>query len=102
MIENIYKVKSIEIEASAKCFCPLGPDWYTNQFCIYMDPGQKIPDYCDIDRWIRENLNGQSLIIEDATNRLYQHVMKEYEPFFCSIDNCVEDARHSKVTITVE
>lgn len=100
MIKNEYKIANITIRNDkAKCYCPLGKDWYTNQFEIYIEPAEYIPDYCDVDKYIEENINGKELIIEAAVALLYDYIMETYRPRTLAVTSSVEDAAHSEVTV---
>lgn len=100
MIKNEYGIEKISIESTAKCFCPLGKDWYTNQFTITMYPYSYLPDYCDLDAFIKENINGKHLIIEAAVAMLYEHIAQTYTPSYLEVLSYVDDAAHSAVTVT--
>lgn len=99
MVENKYGIGEIEIECKAKCFCPLGNDWYTNQFTIMIVPDKKIPDYCEVDAWIERTINGKTMIIEAAVDALHKHIVEGYEPKECRVVSYVDDAKHSTVTV---
>lgn len=101
MVKNKYGIRNITVDAQAKCYCPLGNDWYTNQFRIDMDVAEDIPDYVKLDEWVAKNINGKSMIIEEATATLYQHIVNEYKPYSCSISSYVDDATHGTVTVTI-
>lgn len=101
MVKNKYGIKNVTIDAEAKCYCPLGKDWYTNQFTIDIDVAADIPDYVKLDEWIAENINGHSMIIEEAVATVYEHVMDEYNPYNCSVRSYVDDAAHGVVTVTI-
>ena len=101
-LANTYGIKVIQIEAEAKCFCPLGKDWYTNHFLIEMNPAEFIPDYCDIDNFIKEKINGAHLIIEAAVDFLYAYIKNEYAPEYLKITSYVDDATHSTVNVVKE
>jgi len=101
-LENTYGIKKIEIKAEAKCFCPLGQDWYTNHFLIEITPAKYIPDYCDIDEFIKEHINGEHLIIENAVAVLYEYIKEQYSPEYCKITSYVDDATHSAVSVIKE
>ena len=99
MVKNEFGIKSITIESKAKCFCPLGKDWYTNKFTVDFEPGEFIPDYCEMDEWIDANINGKTLIIEAAVAMLYSYLEETYRPAGLHVESFVEDARHSAVTV---
>lgn len=100
MVKNDFRIKTITIHSTAKCYCPLGEDWYTNQFTVEFYPGAYIPDYCEMDKWIQGNINGQSMIIEAAVDALYSYLQNAYNPLALCVQSYVDDARHSAVTVT--
>ena len=102
MIKNEYKVTSITISGEAKCFCPLGQDWYTNRFTMELQPDEVIPDYCEIDRYIDENINGKHYIIEEAVKILYEYLASTYAPDFLRVSSSVTDATHCAVVVARE
>lgn len=99
MVENTYEIKEIQIKSTAKCFCPLGKDWYTNNFTIQFAPGEHIPDYCEMDKWIDQNINGKELIIEAAVSMLHTYLKETYKPLDVIVESHVTDARHSEVSV---
>lgn len=101
MVQNKYGIKNVTIKARAKCFCPLGNDWYTNKFDIEIGVADCIPDYIDVDKWIAENINGKSMIIEEAVSKVHQYIMDGYKPHSCSVCSHVDDAAHSPVTVSM-
>lgn len=101
MIDNEYGIKEIVMYPVAICFCPLGNDWYKNQFEVKMQINQKIPDYCEIERWLDENIRGKSLIIEDAVNKFYSFLIETYKPVLIEIKSYVNDAKHFPVEVKI-
>lgn len=99
MVENGYEIRGITIKNTAKCFCPLGKDWYTNNFVIHFTPDRNIPDYCEMDKWIDQNINGKELIIEAAVHMLHTYLKDTYKPKQVMVESHVTDARHSEVTV---
>ena len=51
--ENRYGVRKIVYKQKCRCFCPIGKADYTNEFTVTMEPAEIIPDYCEIDKFIR-------------------------------------------------
>ena len=101
MISNEkYQIKEINMYPIAICFCPLGDDWYKNKFQVRMQPNLIIPNYCDIEEWLDDNIRGKSLIIEDAVNLFYNYLIEEYKPVALEIKSHVEDAKHFPVEVT--
>lgn len=102
MIENTFGISKIEIKTNAKCFCPIGRDWYTSQFLIEFVPAKQIPDYCKVDSFIDEAINGKNLIVEEAVIVLYSYFKREYDPQYLKVTATVSDAKHSAVTVIKE
>ena len=99
MIKNEYGIDEISIDSTAKCYCPLGKDWYTNQFSVTIKPNDYIPDYCELDVFIKDEINGKHLIIEAAVALLFQHITELYDPAYLEVVSYVDDAAHSAVTV---
>ena len=64
-------------------------------------PKKWIPDYCEIDKFIREQLDGKSLVIEDAACKLKQWLTGEIHPYWVEVESDVTDGVHGHVTVTV-
>lgn len=99
MVKNTFGIRTIAIYTEAKCFCPLGKDWYTNQFRIDFVPNELIPDYCELDKFIDENINGHHMIIEEAVSLLHSYMQDAYSPAYLKVTSSVEDAKHCRVTV---
>ena len=99
-IKNEYGVKSITMKPTAKCYCPLGKDWYTNELEVKMQVQDIIPDYCEVERWVDEHLSGQSLIIEEALKLFRQHLEETYSPVSLEVSSTVKDAKHFGVRVS--
>lgn len=99
MIKNEYGISKIKIDATSKNYCPLGKDWYTNNFEIELRAGDFIPDYCEVDNYINQTINGRQMIIEEAVKYLHDFIVKKYNPDKCVVRSYVEDAAHSPVTV---
>lgn len=99
MMSNDYGVKSITMYPSAKCYCPLGKDWYTNEFEVKMQVKDAIPDYCEVEAWLDENIRGKSLIIEEAVSKFRQYLEGTYSPASLMVSSSVCDALHFPVVV---
>lgn len=75
---------------------------YTNKFTITFNPGKVICDYLDVEDWIQENLNDETLTIEDAVSMLFDHLQKTYEPVHLLVESFVDDALHGSVVVRKE
>ena len=99
-VKNVQGISRIVLTPKAICFCPLGNDWYTNEFTITLEPSDYFPDYCDVEKWMDENIRGKSLIIEDAINNLYTYFEEEYKPLSLTVSSFANSRVHAPVTVT--
>ena len=118
MFKNTQKITKITFEpATTHNFCPLGQLFcdelakdgskpqlphYTNHFRITFVPGEFICDYIDVEKWIKKEINDESLIIEDAVSNLYDYVMETYHPEYLLVETYVDDAMHGAVNVQRE
>ena len=100
--ENKQGIERITMKPKVICFCPLGSAFYTNQFEITVKPGKVIPDYCEVDSCVKENIAGKTLTIEDSVNNVLQYLVDEYKPLQVFISSKVEDAAHFPVEVEKE
>lgn len=66
-----------------------------------MEPAEIIPDYCEIDKFIRECLEGESLVIEEAASKLKKKLVEEVHPRWIMVESAVNDAPHGNVVVMV-
>ena len=103
--KNSFSVQKIVYRQKCRCFCPIGKADYTNEFTVIIEPAGApngmIPDYCEIDKFIRESLEGESLIIEEAAYRLKQWLDEDVHPRKVTVESAVNDAVHGDVVVTV-
>ena len=95
---NKQGITEITFTQNIQCFCPLGNDWYTNHVEVNMIPDETIPDYCDVDDFLR-GLAGKSLIIEDVVDAIYSYLCTNYKPKSVRVQSSVDDAKHLPVTV---
>lgn len=74
----------------------------TLNFEVLFLPDQVIPDYCEIDSWIAENIKDTEMTIEAATLLLTNHLNSLYNPYHVQVNTKVTDAAHFPVTVTAE
>ena len=98
---NTYGVRKIVYKQSCRCFCPIGKTEYTNNFTVTMEPGDTIPDYCEIDKLIREYIEGESLVIEEAAHALKRNLTEYVHPNWIMVESEVSDASHGTVVVSV-
>lgn len=100
--KNEQEISNIQIgPIKVHNFCTLGKDWYTNNLSIVIRPYNEIPDYVDIDKYIK-SLEGEHLIIEDVVAKVYEHIYNVYQPKYLKISSYVDDAVHSPVMVEKE
>lgn len=99
--ENRYGVRKIVYKQKCRCFCPIGKTDYTNEFTVTMEPTEIIPDYCEIDKFIHECLEGESLVIEEAASKLKKKLVEDVHPSWIMVESAVNDASHGNVVVMV-
>ena len=100
---NEQNISKIIMKPKAICFCPLGDDWYTNEFEVEFIPNESFPDYCDIEEFLNEQVRGKALIIENAVSIFYDYLKNEYEPSALKVTAYVNDVTsHSPVVVVKE
>ena len=99
--ENRYGVRKIVYKQKCRCFCPIGEAEYTNEFTVTMEPGDMIPDYCEIDKIIQECIEGEPLVIEEAARNLKHKIVEYVHPNWIMIESKVQDSVHGDVEVTV-
>lgn len=98
MIKNNEKVKFIKMYPKAKCFCPIGEAWYTNQFEIELIIDDEYCDYLDVKNFVKKEIEGQVLTIEKACYKLYEYFkMQKFKKV--KIVSNVNDATHFDVEV---
>lgn len=98
---NRQRISKVRFTQNVQCYCPLGDDWYTNHVTVDMQLGDAIPDYCDVDDFIR-SISGKSLIIEDVIDLIYKYFTDTYKPINLRVESYVDDAKHLPVTVVKE
>lgn len=98
MIENKTGITEIKMTKIAHCFCPLGGDWYTAHITMTVKPDAHLFDYCDVDEYIKRNIEGQKLIIEEIAKELVD-MCRTIVPYRVEVEIFVEDAVHLPVTV---
>ena len=98
---NTYGVRKIVYKKNCRCFCPIGEAEYTNEFTVTMEPGDTIPDYCEIDKFIQECIEGESMVIEEAACTLKRKIVEYVHPNWIMVESKVQDAVHGDVEVMV-
>ena len=117
--ENTQNISKIVFrpKAPSHCLCPLRQllcdklaekgkkpilPHYINNFTIEFTPGKVICDYLDVEEWIRENIDNETLTIEDSVSKLFDYVASTYEPAHLKVTSEVYDALHGPAIVTKE
>lgn len=101
-IENREGVSTITMWPKAFAMCRIGQDWYENNFEAVFEPGDYYPDYMAVDRFIRENIDGKALNIEEAARLLFDYLMK-YAPNRLRVTDHIRSCKtHFPVDVTIE
>jgi len=98
--KNTMGISNISFDHSARCYCPLGDDFYTGEIHVYFEPGDTIPDYLDVQKAI-DKLTGQELNGEGIVEKVFE-IMLEYKPKLLEVTVDINDAGHFPVSITKE
>lgn len=101
MFENKQHVSEITMHGTLHLWCPMGSDWYTADVTITALSPETIPDYIDVTKYLDE-LDGQSLIIEDAAQKVAEYTLSQVGDAYVAVTLDVEDAHHLPVSVTVE
>ncbi len=100
--KNETGVTRIKFTQNAQCFCPLGNDWYTNQFEVEIVPDKLLVDYIDVEKFIRKEISGKNYIIEEAVSTLFNYIENEIKPKYLKVGSYGADAVHFPVTAEKE
>lgn len=99
MFKNEQKITKIVMSGSSHNFCPLGQANYTNRFSMEFYPNEMIPDYLEVNSFIKENINDKELVIEDAVAILFDYLVATFEPKGLKVSSLVSDAKHPEVLV---
>ena len=94
---NVFGIDAITFTQNIQCMCPLGGAFCTYQVVVKMEPGETIPDYCEVENAMRK-MSGTTATIEECVAAVYD-IMAEYEPNNLSVSVYCDDAVHFPVTV---
>lgn len=101
LIYNKEEVTHIKMKPTACVKCQIGQDWYQSIFEVDFFPDKYYPDYMEICQFIREEIDGKELNIEEAA-KLLLDFLRKYEPSYVSVINHVTDCKtHFDVDVEV-
>ncbi len=99
--ENKQGITEINMYQNIQAYCPLGDEYYTNEVSMHMTGMKVIPDYCDLDKFLR-GLAGSKMIIEDVVATIFDKLDKDCQPEHLVVTSLVHDAIHLDVTVSKE
>ena len=100
-IPNKENVTMINMKPTACVKCGIGKDWYNCKFEAVFFPDSCYPDYMQVQDFVRHEIDGESLNIEEAANKLYNFLM-QYEPSQLWVTAHVTDCKtHFDVDVEV-
>lgn len=97
--QNTQGITGIRMSTKVRAFCPMGNDWYCGNVTISMKPGDIIPDYVEVDTFIK-TLDGSNNILEDIVAKVFNHCIEEYCPLALDVTCYADDAVHLPVAVT--
>lgn len=98
--KNKQGISHIKMKGKFECYCPLGKAPYTGHLSIHVWTPKRIPDYCDVDKFIAEKVNGHDLIIEDAVIKVLDFMADQIKHGEVEVKCKVNDAAHSPVVVS--
>ena len=100
-IRNRENVISITMKPTACVKCAIGKDWYNCKFEVIFGPNEFYPDYMEVGDFVRHNIDGKEMNIEEAAKALYDFLL-QYEPERLAVTAHVSDCKtHFDVDVTV-
>lgn len=102
IIKNIYKVKEIKYTANAFTKCPIGKEWGRMFIEIHAQLGDEIPNYCEIDKFIQEEIDNHAFIIEEIGYKIYEFIKELCNPLHLSVILHDESNAFNTTYVTIE
>ena len=99
--ENVHGITRIKFKQNIQCFCPLGNDYYTNQVSVLFVPDEVIPDYCEVEQYMRK-MSGNKYTVEDTVFMVFDYLNTKYKPKYLKVTSYADDAVHFEVEVTKE
>lgn len=96
---NNPKISTITFNQNVQAFCPIGHAWCTYQITVNMSPASLVPDYCEVEKFLRD-MSGSAMAIETCVGDVYDWLMEQYEPYYLEVRLYCDDAVHFPVLVT--
>ena len=102
MFKNEQNVQRIVMHPKACLKCDAGQDWYKIDFDVIFVPDKSYPDYMDVETFIKNALDGETMNIEVAGYLLKDYLLTEYKPKGVTVVCNVKDCKtHFDVEVTI-
>ena len=102
-IENKEAVSKIIMFPTAIVKCQIGQDWYKCQFEVTFVPRDCYPDYIEVNEFVKEEIDGQELNIEQAAKILRDFLVENYAPEEIEVCNHIKGCKtHFDVDVFVK
>lgn len=96
---NTTGVDMIRFKLNVQCRCPVGNAHYIYQVSVSMVPGEVVPDYVEVEKYMR-GMSGRRLTIEAAVGEVFEYLEREYNPESQCVSIYCDDAVHFPVTVS--
>lgn len=96
---NTMGVDMIRFKQNVQCWCPIGNAYCTYQVSVSMVPGEVVPDYVEVEKYMR-GMSGRRLTIEAAVGEVFEYLEREYNPESQCVSIYCDDAVHFPVTVS--
>lgn len=92
-------IGKIQFDYKIRCFCPIGQSMCTYEVGVDMEPGNVIPDYLIIQKFL-DGMNEQTFTLEDAAMCIKRELTKMVDPYCLMVSVHCSDAKHFPATVT--
>lgn len=99
--ENTQGITSISMSGKVRANCPIGKQYYSGNVVVTVDNPGRIPDYCDVDKFMI-SLDGTDSSIEDVVAAVFDFVTQQVESGLVKVVCRVDDAVHAPVLVVKE
>lgn len=100
-LENNENVTEIVMRPTACVKCQIGQDWYQCQFEAIFIPSVYYPDYIEVQEFVMDEIDGETLNIEQAARSLYDF-LSMYGPKSLKVINHVHGCKsHFDVDVRI-
>lgn len=102
-IENTQNISKIIMKPWTIFKCQIGQDWFKNNLTIEFVPDKCYPDYMDVVEYMKDEIDGAEMNIEDMLDKVYTWLNETYSPKSLKItDTVIGSKTHFDVTVIKE